>query len=205
MTQTVTALFDTFDGARSAVQDLEAAGIPHSAISVVANNVEGDHDHLVVNRDEAAKDAGRGAGIGATVGGLGGLLTGLGIMAIPGVGPVVAAGWLVATAVGAVTGAVVGGAAGGVVGALTKAGVSESEANIYAEGVRRGGALVTARVDDAMAPSARAILSREQAVDIEDRGGLYRAEGWTAFDDTAPIYTVDEVTAERARYVSGGI
>ena len=86
-----------------------------------------------------AEDAGKGAGIGAAVGGVGGLLTGLGLMAIPGVGPVVAAGWLAATAAGAVTGAAVGGAAGGIIGGLTDAGVSEDDAHVYAEGVRRGG------------------------------------------------------------------
>ena len=207
MTQTITALFDTFDEARTAVRDLETAGVPHADISLVANNATGDHDHVSggVNKDAAAKDAGKGAGLGATVGGLGGLLTGLGIMAIPGVGPVVAAGWLVATAVGAVTGAVIGGAAGGVVGALTHAGVREEDANVYAEGVRRGGTLVTARVDDSLAPMARAALSHERAVDIGVRRNAYQSEGWTAFDETSPAYTPEQVTAERARYVAGGI
>jgi hypothetical protein len=74
-------------------------------------------------------------------------LTGLGIMAIPGVGPVVAAGWLAATAA-------VGGAAGGLIGALTDSAVPEEDAHVYAEGVRRGGALVTAKVDDARAAQA---------------------------------------------------
>jgi hypothetical protein len=203
MTQTITALFDTFDEAKIAVRDLEAAGVPHAEVSVVANNVHGEHDHMAANSTEAAKDAGKGAGVGATVGGLGGLLTGLGIMAIPGVGPVVAAGWLVATAVGAVTGAVVGGAAGGVVGALTTAGVSNDDANLYAEGVRRGGTLVTARVDDALAPAARAALSHERAVNLAARGASYRQDGWTAFDETSPTYTADQIAAERARYAGG--
>ena len=200
MTQTITALFDTFDEASAAVRDLEAAGVPHSDISVVANNAHGEHDHKAVNSAEAAKDAGKGAGIGATVGGLGGLLTGLGVMAIPGVGPVVAAGWLVATAVGAVTGAVVGGAAGGVVGALTKEGVSEDDANVYAEGVRRGGALVTAKVDDSMATTARAVLNGESVVDLPARREVYVVEGWTAFDPAAEPYTAEQIAAERARY-----
>ncbi len=202
MTQTVTALFDTLDDALAAVGDLEAAGVPHDTISVVANNAHGEHDHRVVNRPEAVKDAERGAGIGATVGGVGGLLTGLGVMAIPGVGPVVAAGWLVATAVGAVTGAVVGGAAGGVVGALTHAGVAEEDAHVYAEGVRRGGVLLTAKVDDALAPAAQAALDHEKAVDVSARRAIYVQDGWSRFDETAVPYTADEVAAERARYKS---
>ena len=84
------------------------------------------------------------------VSGTAGLLAGLGLLAIPGLGPVVAAGWLAATAVGAAAGA----ATGGVVGALTEAGVSREDADSYAEGVRRGGTLVSARVADADDPAS---------------------------------------------------
>jgi hypothetical protein len=139
MTRTVSALYDTYEAARSAVSALESAGVAHSDISIVANNSE--KWHREDTRSDAADGAGTGAGVGAAVGGLGGLLTGLGMMAIPGVGPVVAAGWLVATAVGAATGAAVGAATGGLIGSLTEAGVPDRDANLYAEGVRRGGAL----------------------------------------------------------------
>jgi hypothetical protein len=202
MTQTVTALYDTYDSAVSAVNALEASGIPHSDISIVSNNVDNRYNK---DRSNAAEDAGKGAGIGAAVGGVGGLLTGLGLLAIPGVGPVVAAGWVVATAAGAATGAVVGGAAGGLVGSLTGAGVPERDAHFYAEGVRRGGTLVTARVDDARASTAREILKRYKAVDPAIRGAAYRETGWTSFDENAPAYTPEQVAAERARYIGGGI
>ncbi|HEX3416016.1 MAG TPA: general stress protein [Stellaceae bacterium] len=203
MTQTVAALYDTYDSAVAAVNALEAAGIPHSDISIVSNNV--DNQYGKDRPAEAAKDAGKGAGVGAVVGGVGGLLTGLGLLAIPGVGPVVAAGWLVATAAGAATGAVVGGAAGGLVGSLTGAGVPEHDAHFYAEGVRRGGTLVTARADDARASAAREILQRYKSVDPADRGAAYREGGWTSFDENAPAYTADQVAAERSRYLSGGL
>jgi hypothetical protein len=202
MTQVVSALYDTYDAAVSAVRALEDAGIPYSEISIVSNNV--DNRYAPDQRTRTAEDAGKGAGVGAAVGGIGGLLTGLGLMAIPGVGPVVAAGWLVATAAGAATGAVVGGAAGGVVGALTKEGVSERDAHFYAEGVRRGGTLVSVRVDDARAPTARNILQRYQAVDPAVRGAAYRESGWTSFDENAPAYTADQIAAERARYLRSG-
>ena len=196
MTQTVTALYDTYDSAISAVNALEVSGVPHSDISIVSNNVDNRYhkDRLT----SATEDAGKGAGIGAAVGGVGGLLTGLGLLAIPGVGPVVAAGWLVATAAGAATGAVVGGAAGGLIGSLTGAGVAERDAHFYAEGVRRGGTLVTARVDDARASAAQEILQRYKSVDPAVRGAAYREGGWTSFDETAPAYTADQVAAERA-------
>ena len=203
MTQTVAALYDTYDSAVAAVNALEAAGIPHSDISIVSNNV--DNQYGKDRSAEAAKDAGKGAGVGAVVGGVGGLLTGLGLLAIPGVGPVVAAGWLVATAAGAATGAVVGGAAGGLVGSLTGAGVPEHDAHFYAEGVRRGGTLVTARADDARASAAREILQRYKSVDPAVRGAVYREGGWTSFDENAPAYTADQVAAERSRYLSGGL
>ena len=173
MTTTVTGLFDRYDDATAAVKSLESAGVPSGDISLVANN--GDDYH----KTAAGNDAGTGAEIGGAIGGVGGLLTGLGVMAIPGVGPVVAAGWLAATAVGAVAGAAAGGAAGGIVGAMTKEGVSEPHAHVYAEGVRRGGSLVTARVEDRLAEPARVILKKGRAVDPADRRSAYEAEGWT--------------------------
>jgi len=195
MTTNVTGLFDTYSDAESAVRNLKSLGIPESEISIVASHRDGTSD------TDAASEAGTGAGIGAVVGGAGGLLTGLGVMAIPGVGPVVAAGWLVATAVGAVAGAVAGGAVGGLVGALTDAGVPERDAHVYAEGVRRGGTLVTARVtDDAKEMQARSILKDANHVDLDSRRTAYTESGWDKFDDTAAPYKVDEVAAERDRY-----
>jgi hypothetical protein len=193
--KTVSALYDTYSEASSAVNALEAAGIPHSDISVVANNSDSSHQP-----SNAAADAGTGAGVGAAVGGVGGLLTGVGIMAIPGLGPVVAAGWLVATAVGAVAGAAAGGTAGGLVGSLTTSNVPESDTNIYAEGVRRGGALVTVKVEEARAAEAKSILQRQKYVDINRRGEAYRQSGWSTFDPNAPAYSADDVARERAHY-----
>ena len=196
MTQTLTGLFDRYEDARRAVQDLEAAGVSHRDVSIVANDGRGEH---ALATSDAAHDAGKGAGIGAAIGGAGGLLAGLGLLAVPGLGPVVAAGWLAATAVGAIGGAAIGGAAGGLVGALTDAGVPEDDAHVYAEGVRRGGSLVTARVDDDLAATARAILSDDRTVDVRARRDEYRLEGWTAFDRDAPAYTPEQIDAERGR------
>src|SRR5215208_2569545 len=172
MTVTISKLFDDHATATRAVAELEAAGVPRSEISVVASNADNWYESgdrrtaatTTTNRvdrdadgvDDRAEGAGAGAGIGAAVGGTAGLLTGLGIMAIPGVGPVVAAGWLVATAAGMLTGA----AAGGIIGALTQAGVSEEDAHVYAEGVRRGGSLVTARVPENDRARLQAMLDR---------------------------------------------
>src|SRR6478752_3076434 len=188
--RTVTGLFDDYTDASSAVSALEAAGVPSDDISIVSNNANDRHS---VNQSGAATGAESGAGVGAVLGGAGGLLAGLGIMAIPGVGPVVAAGWLAATAVGAVGGAVVGGAAGGIVGALTDSGVPEHDAHVYAEGVRRGGTLVTAKVDDQLVPEAERILGQANSVNLQERRGEYQADGWTGFDPDAENYRSNEI------------
>lgn len=195
--RTVTGLFDDYTDASSAVSALEAWGVPSKDISIVSNNAD---DRYRENQSNAAKGAESGAGVGAVAGGAGGLLTGLGIMAIPGVGPVVAAGWLAATAVGAVAGAVAGGAAGGLIGGLTGSGVSQEDANLYAEGVRRGGTLVTAKVEEALVPEAEAILRRSNWVDPIGRRAAYNDQGWTRFDDTLDPYSPEQIEQERLRY-----
>ena len=181
--QTITALYDRYEDASAAVSEIEGSGVPHSDVSLVSNN-EGDrHAGRLGGSDdtrEKAKDGtGAGATLGTVAGGAAGLLAGLGLIAIPGVGPVVAAGWLVAT----LTGAGIGAAAGGLTGALAGAGVSEGDAHAYGEGVRRGGTLVTIRLDTAraaLAPTVAAILERHGAVDLDEKAGTWRAEGWTS-------------------------
>ncbi len=195
--KTVTSLFDNYDDAKSAVAELETMGVPHSDISIVASNAEGAHDHHGphgADKDEVRK----GASVGTAIGGGAGLLAGLGVLAIPGLGPVVAAGWLVSTVVGAIAGAAAGGATGGLVGSLTHAGLNEADAHVYSEGVRRGGSLVSAKVDDALYDRAEATLKRCHAVDATTRGAAYRASGWSKFDPNAPVYTADQVATEKA-------
>jgi hypothetical protein len=205
MTTTISRLYNSYPEAKRAVSDLEAAGLPHSNISIVANNSDSwyDKNSGKVDRDgdgvdDRAEGAGKGAGIGAGLGGAAGLLAGLGLLAIPGVGPVVAAGWLVATAVGATAGA----ATGGIVGALTESGVSKDDANVYAEGVRRGGTLVSAKIDDASRAKYEAVLDRS-AVNIVDRGAAYRKAGWQTFDPASQPYNAGQVQKERQTY--GGL
>lgn len=202
MSQTITRLFDDYADATGAVRDLEAIGIAHDDLSIVANNSDGahgDHDGDGVNGDG---DVTRGVTTGAALGGAGGLLAGLGLLAIPGLGPIVAAGWLAATAAGAAIGAVGGAATGGIVGALKNAGHSEEDAEIYSEGVRRGGTLVSAKVPDDRVREAEAVLDRHRSVDAATRGQVYRDTGWSRFDESAQPYTRAEVERDRALYGS---
>jgi len=193
-TRTITALFDDYERAAAAVDRLEAEGIPHADISIVARDDASTSERAgSVERPggEAADGAGVGATLGTVIGGGAGLLAGLGALAIPGVGPVVAAGWLVAT----VTGAGLGAAAGGLLGALTGAGLSEAEAEAYAEGVRRGGTLVSARVEEDRADRALAVLDRHGSIDLDERAENWRATGWTGGTATARPAT-DEVGSQ---------
>ena len=198
--RTITALFDTYDHAASAVRAVKDAGIPSDDISLIANKLGGDTDIDAPSDLEAGEGAAAGAGVGAVAGGGAGLLAGLGTLAIPGIGPVIAGGWLLATAVGALAGAAVGGAAGGLLGALANAGVPEAEAHVYAEGVRRGGTLVTVRADDNRADSISAILQHSAGVDIDARRSDYLAEGWTGFDEDAPAYSEEQIRDYRSSY-----
>ena len=204
MTKTLTRLFDDYADATAALHDLERLGVPHDSISIVASNADGAHGDGTTTLGEVDDrgDVSRGVSTGAAVGGVGGLLAGLGLLAIPGLGPIVAAGWLASTVVGAGIGAAGGAATGTIVGALKDAGHSDDEAHVYSEGVRRGGTLLSARVDDALAVDAEAVLDRNRSVDATTRGNAYRQQGWSRFDEAAPAYTRDEVAVERNRYRS---
>lgn len=213
MSRTVTRLFDTHVEATNAVEALERAGVKSDRISVIANNTDNWHDgkraHGDDNRmgdangdgeNDVADGAGKGATTGGLIGGGAGLLAGLGMLAIPGLGPVVAAGWLASAAVGAVVGAVAGGATGGLLGALKEAGHTDDEANVYAEGVRRGGTLVSVKADDDDAQKIEALLASSRGVDATSRGAAYRAGGWSSFEPKAQPYSTEEVARERQAY-----
>lgn len=173
MTRTLSRSYDNYETARAVVEQLEAAGVSSSDISMVG-------------RDETAEktNAAEGAGIGAGIGGAAGLLAGVGLLAIPGIGPVVAAGWLASTAAGAVAGA----AAGGLVGTFVKEGHDKDEAEYYAETVRRGGSVVSVRAEPEQEAAVEAILDGAQPIDRTTREAEYRAGGWDRFDENAGPY-----------------
>jgi hypothetical protein len=88
---------------------------------------------------------------------------------------------------------------GGIIGALTQSGVDEDDAHAYAEGVRRGGTLVVARVPEADRARAEAILDRG-AVNISERASMWEKSGWSRFDPNASPYTADEIRRMRETY-----
>src|SRR5829696_8556954 len=173
--QTITRVYDTYGQARQVVADLEASGIKSSDINLIANKYICDE----TARLEEPSAAGPSAGVGAALGGTAGLLAGLGVIAIPGLGPVVAAGALAATAVGA--------------------GVPEEEAHVYCEAVRRGGTLVSVRTADNNVAFVQQIMNRHRPIDPVERRGAYRRQGWTRFDPAAPAYRPSDAEIQRLR------
>lgn len=193
--KTISHVYDSYGQAKSVVEELEANGISHKDITLVANR-------YVSKAYEDATDttgAETGAGVGAIAGGGAGLLAGLGLLAIPGLGPVVAAGWAAAAAVGAMAGAAGGVAIGGLVDILTASGESEEYAHVYTEAVRRGATLVSARVADEDEDRVRAIFARHDPVDPDLRIREYRTDGWRQFDPKAEPYRPSEAEIERIR------
>lgn len=195
MKTTVSALYDNRTDAANAVRALTDSGVMRDDISVVASDAAGEYSKYH-GQDMTADETLEGAASGALIGGVGGLLVGLAALAIPGIGPVIAAGPIAA----AVAGAGIGAVTGGIVGALVDLGVDEDSAGYYAEGVRRGGTLVTVHVDEHMAQDVAEILDDYDPVDLESRADRWREEGWTTYDPKAEPYTVEQIRRERVRY-----
>lgn len=196
MTTTLVALYDDVRTAHRVVNELTSRGFNRDSISVVARDVDEEYASYVDRDYKDGDDAAEGAGIGAVIGGIGGLLVGLGALAIPGIGPVVAAGPIVA----GLTGAGIGAVAGGIVGALVDMGLPEEEAHRYAEGVRRGGTLVSAQVPDNRVDDVIAIMENHHPVDLNERMGYWRESGWNRFTPEAQPLTRTEIERNRERY-----
>jgi len=194
MEQTVVGLFDSLLAAESAVTDLVQAGIPREKISFVANDASNQYSRYLNNPDEDAVDAGEGAGFGAIIGALTGIMAGVSTLLIPGIGPVLVAGPLIAGGlIGGTVGATAGAITGGIVAGLIKTGVPETSAPLYAEGVRRGGILVMAHVDESMVQKAQDIIGQHGAVDIEKRRETWEKSGWTGFDAEGKPATAEDL------------
>jgi hypothetical protein len=200
---TICRLYDSYVDADRVVLALKVAGVPPSETSVISNNSDtwyraAKTDSVVpARKDGAGSEADRkvegaaiGAAIGATAATAASLVT---MLAIPGVGAVVGAGWLAAV-LGSMA---IGGVTGGLLGALTNAGISEEDAQVFVEGVRRGGTLVVARVPQTELPRVEAMMDHS-AVKLQERCELYRKSGWQSFDPNAMPYTADQVRSERA-------
>jgi uncharacterized membrane protein len=199
MTTTLSALYDNATDAQNAVRDLVNNGFSREHISVVASDAAGEYAQYEGETTPESETL-DGAGTGAVLGGMAGLVVGLAALAIPGVGPVLAAGPIASALLAAGIGAGVGAAAGGLIGALVDMGVDEEQATYYAEGVRRGGTLITVQTEDHRVDEAMDILDSYDPIDLEERVSQWEEYGWEGYDPNADPYTVEEIERERERY-----
>jgi hypothetical protein len=175
--KTVVGMFENGKDVNDAITELMKQGFTKSDISVLA-------------RKEVIKETGvdvvTGAEVGAitggVAGGVAGLLLGLGVIVVPGVGPIIAAGefltWVGATVLGAAAGAI----GGGLIGSLTALGLPEHEAHVFAEGIKRGDILVAVRASDERAQLASDILRQFHGLDVEAQRQKLETAGWTPME-----------------------
>jgi uncharacterized protein (TIGR02271 family) len=166
MTKTVVALYDSASEAETVTRELSAAGFTDT--EVVDNSAIGS-DRAAWSGTEVT-DSSLAAGAPGSVG------TPLG--AVPESGTTSASSAV----------------SGGILSRLSRAGVPEDDAHMYAEGVRRGGSLVIARLADENVDRGLEIMSNYRPVDIDERGSQWRSEGWTRYDESAGPYTGSGLT-----------
>ncbi|MGC4050229.1 MAG: DUF3341 domain-containing protein [Paludibaculum sp.] len=165
-----TAVFGIYKNsaqAESAVDRLTVAGFSNNDISVLLPDVQSSKEFAHEKSTKAPEGATTGAATGGALGGTLGLLAGIGALAIPGVGPLIAAGPIM----GALAGLGVGGAVGGLIGALVGMGIPEYEAKRYEGRVKDGGVLLSVHCDTSEEISrAKNLLKQSGAEDISSTG-----------------------------------
>lgn len=203
---TVVGVFEDPSAARRAIGLLKDAGFDGDSISVLAPDREDSRVVAEETGTHAAGGAATGAAVGGVLGGLGGWLVGIGALAIPGVGPFIAAGTF-ATALG---GAAIGAGVGAIAGALVGMGVPEEHAKYYENEVRSGRTLVTVRADGRYEEAQR-VLRGAGAYDIESRGQPAREVGLSsdrtgrdATDESRMMELREEVLHPRKESVQTG-
>jgi Heat induced stress protein YflT domain len=169
----VFGIYTSYANVENAVDALKAAGFSNRDISVLFPESAGTKDFAVAKATKAPEGATTGAGTGAVVGGALGWLLGIGALAIPGLGPFIAAGPIMA----ALAGAGVGGTVGGLAGALVGMGIPEYEAKRYEGRVKDGGILLSVHSDSSdWTKRAKEILTSTGAQDVSSTGEAKSAD-----------------------------
>lgn len=168
MANKIVGVFDTEQEATRAIEGLQRNGVPNDEISVITR----DRDELKsISEDTgtmAPEGVATGAATGGVVGGVTGLLAGIGALAIPGIGPILAAGPIVAT----LTGAAIGAGAGGLVGGLIGLGIPEDEAKEY-EGYVDSGKILVLVDDNGRGRDIHEVFSGSQSLNSTRYNSLY--------------------------------
>ena len=166
--QSVIGTYDSMDAADAAVRKLVEGGFPSGQVSVLAQNLQSEKQvHGFITTGDVAKV---GAGTGAWVGGLFGLLTGVALIFVPAVGPLLVAGPFAASLLAGVEGAIAGAGAGGLLGALAGLGVSQQHIVKYEDQLKAGKYLVLAQGSAADVARAQSILQATAPVEVTAHG-----------------------------------
>jgi len=187
--KTVVALYNHFADARAAVGAAIQAGAPVDRIAMLANDSNGDHPSLTINpayaREQFDEDSTRqsrfvtlgevGIGLGLIIGFLGYISP----VEIPGIAALTAMGgaWVPVVVL-----AVIGGVIGVVIGLTTGHDLSSKDSDLYTEGLKNGGTLVTVVVDEGIVGKVSEAFKYHGPVKLEDRPGDWSAEGWVSLD-----------------------
>ena len=167
MKQSVICIATSYPQADAIIRDLQASGFANADISILANDPHGRGDFGHEKSTKASEGVAAGAAAGGVTGGVVGLLAGIGTLAIPGLGALIAAGPILA----ALSGAAAGAATGGTVGGLIGLGIPEIEARRYEGKLRSGNYLISAHVETSEAEDrAEEIFKRHDAQDISSIG-----------------------------------
>lgn len=189
----VFGIYKSRDAAESGVTILKNNGFRVSDISVLFPQDSGSQDVIHTKESKAPEGAATGAGAGALLGGALGLLAGIGALAIPGMGPFIAAGPILAS----LAGIGVGGAVGGISGALIGFGIPEYEAKRYEGFVKEGGILISVHVDNAdWVEKAQSVLEATGAKDVATTSEL-RSDSDTEPYSPKRSYPVDPINSTR--------
>ncbi|MDI3534631.1 MAG: hypothetical protein PWQ82_996 [Thermosediminibacterales bacterium] len=159
MDKTVIGVFDSRDKAENAVNEMRNSGFTENEISIVAKNQEGQNRQENDDIDMETGSVADGTTTGSVLGGLAGLAVGAGALAIPGLGPIIAAG--------PIAGLLSGAASGGIAGALIDWGIPEERGREYEEELRQGKILATVRADESKIQDAANIFRKNGAKDVE--------------------------------------
>ncbi|HKM39310.1 MAG TPA: general stress protein [bacterium] len=156
MSKTVIGVFSREDSAKHAVQELRASGFGTNEISIIARDRQSDSGEATMSEDGNLTT---GVTTGGILGGIAGLAAGVGALAVPGIGPLVAAGPL--------TGIISGAATGGIAGGLVDWGIPTDRSDFYEGKVREGRILTTIRTEEHKVDEAASILRHHGATDVE--------------------------------------
>jgi len=187
-TNTVIGLFQSRAAAEHAVEALRNGGFSSDQMSVITRDAAEDIPNIGPVETVGSFDAGTGAAVGGFAGFVGGILA----LAIPGIGPILAAGPLAA----GIMGGAIGAAAGGLIGSLKEHGVPENDAAHLAEAIRSGRVMIAVHVPSDHAHKAADIMDDNGALDTDDLEGV---DATATTGEVTPVRPISARTAEAIR------